>query len=127
MPKALSLDLRKRILDAYDQGGVSQQRVAERFSVSHGMVKKLVRQRREIGEIGPQVYKCGAKPKITPDHRETLRKLLAQEPDLTLEELRKNLGVSCTIQAIHYVLKDMGISYKKRPSARVSKTVKTSR
>jgi len=124
MAKPLSLDLRERILAAYDLGGVTQQQVADRFAVSRESVKKLLRQRREIGDIRPQVYKNGAQPKITSTHRERLCELLQENPDLTLEVLREKLGVDCTIQAIHYVLKDMGISYKKRLSVPVNKTAK---
>ena len=126
MAKAHSLDLRRRILDAYDQGDVTQQQVAERFAVSRESVKKLLRQRRELGDITPQFHNCGAKPKITLAHREVLRELLKNNPDMTLEELRENLALDCTIQAIHYVLKDMGFSYKKRLSAQVNKTEKIS-
>jgi transposase len=46
-----------------------------------------------------------------------LRLLLIKQPDLTLEEIRTRLGLGCTIQAIHYVLVDMGLTYKKRRSA----------
>ena len=42
MPKTLSLDIRERILKAYDKGGVNRQEVADRFDVSLGMVKKLL-------------------------------------------------------------------------------------
>jgi transposase len=53
-----------------------------------------------------------------------LKRLLRENPDLTLEELRDALGVDCTIQAIHYVLADMGLTYKKRRSGPVSKIAK---
>ena len=125
MPKPLSPDLRKRILQAYDQGGVSQQEVADRFAVSRGSVKKLLKQRRLLGDISPQYQNCGAPPKITQTHREHLRLLLATQPDMTLEELKAALGVDCTVQAIHYALKDMGMSYKKRRSGPRSKDAKT--
>lgn len=40
MVRPLSIDLRERIIDAYDQGGISQQAVAQRFCVSVEFVKK---------------------------------------------------------------------------------------
>ncbi|MEM9080213.1 MAG: hypothetical protein AAGC74_05910, partial [Verrucomicrobiota bacterium] len=79
-----------------------------------------------IGEIGPQVFKCGAQPKITSSHREKLAQFLEHDPDLTLEELREGLSLDCTVQAIHYVLEDMGISYKKRHFEQANKTEKMS-
>jgi hypothetical protein len=33
MPKTLSIDIRERILKAYDQGNVTRQQVADRFDV----------------------------------------------------------------------------------------------
>ena len=75
--RALSLDLRERIVAACDRGTAIQRQIAERFEVSLGMVKK---------------------------------------PDLTLKQLRDAIDVDCTIQPIHYVLADMGLTYKKRPS-----------
>jgi transposase len=125
MAKPLSIDLRERIIDAYDQGSISQQAVAQRFCVSVEFVKKLIRQRRELGDIGPQYRNCGRKPKITEGHRQRMTELIEEQPDLTLEEIGQRLGLSCTIQAIHYVLKDMGITYKKRRCEPASKTAKT--
>ena len=125
--KTLSLDLRERILRAYDQGDASQEEVAQRFQVSYGMVKKLVQQRRHLGDIAPLHHRAGRKPRIAPSHRTQLRGLLAKKPDLTLKELRAALGLDCTIQAIHYVLADMGLTYKKRRFAPASRTVQTLR
>ena len=52
MKKTLSLDIRQRILDCYDEGKWTRADVAERFRVSLGMVKKLIQQRKNTGEIG---------------------------------------------------------------------------
>jgi transposase len=125
--KTLSLDLRERILQAYDHGEGTQAAVAERFKVSYGMVKKLVQQRRHVGDIAPLHHRAGRKPQIDAAHRSRCRALLAKKPDLTLKELRAALGLECTIQAIHYVLADMGLTYKKRLSARANRTARTSR
>lgn len=114
----ISLDLRQRILKAYDRGDVTREQVASRFEVSLGMVKKLLQQRRHCGDIGPRHHRSGRKPVILDTHRREMRVLLKEEPDLTLEEIRSRTGLGCTIQAIHYVLDDMGLTYKKRLSAR---------
>jgi phenylalanyl-tRNA synthetase beta subunit len=48
-----------------------------------------------------------------------MRKLIGYKSDLTLKELRKALGLECTLPAIHYVLRSMGLRYKKdSPSQR---------
>lgn len=110
------MDLRERILKAYDRGDVTREQVASRFEVSLDMVKKLIQQRRQSGDIAPRQHRSGRKPIILDFHRRELRLLVARQPDLTLEEIRTRMGLKCTIQAIHYVLADMGLTYKKRHS-----------
>jgi transposase len=122
----LSLDLRTRILASYDEGKSTREEVARRHRVSLGMVKKLIQQRRTIGDIKPQLHRCGRKPKIGRAEQQKLRTLLGQQPDLTLAELRAATGLKCTLPAIHYVLIKLDLSYKKRRSEPASKTGPTS-
>lgn len=110
---ALSMDLRKRILDAYDRREGTQQQVADRFCVSLGMVKKLVQQRKKTGDISPRYRFCGRKPKILKDHREKMNKLLTEKPDLTLAEIREGIELECSLVAIHLALAKMGLTFKK--------------
>jgi len=112
----LSNDLRERIVAAYDRGGVTRQQVADRYDVSLGMVKKLLQQRRRTGDIAPRHRFSGRKPKITPTHQERLKCLVREHPDMTLAELREAIGVECTLPAIHYALRRIGLSRKKRRS-----------
>lgn len=122
MKRALSLDLRQRILASYDQNEGTREEIAQRFRVSLGMVKKLLQQRRQTGDIACRYQGCGRRPRIVAVHRQKLRELLNRKPDLTLEELRRATQLDCTIQAIHYVLEGMGLTYKKRRSAPANKT-----
>ena len=125
--RTLSLDLRERILASYDNEEGTREEIAHRYRVSLGMVKKLLQQRRHAGDIGPRHHRCGRKPMIVDTHRRQMRTLLSKKPDLTLKELRQAVGLDCTLPAIHYVLDKMGLTYKKRRSGPVSKTVRTSR
>ena len=120
--KTISLDLRERILATYDQGEETRETVARRFRVSVGMVKKLLQQRRRIGDLRPQHHRSGSKPRIVASHRQQMRTLLARKPDLTLKELRAATGLTCTLPAIHYVLVKLGLTYKKRHSAPANRT-----
>ena len=122
MKRPISLDLRQRILASYDQNEGTREEIAQRYRVSLGMVKKLVQQRRQTGDIACRYHRCGRRPRIVAVHRQQLRDLLSRKPDLTLEELRQVTQLDCTVQAIHYVLEEMGLTYKKRRSALVNKT-----
>jgi len=120
--RTLSIDLRQRILDSYDKEEGTRAEIAQRFRVSLGMVKKLLQQRRHTGDIAPRHHLAGRKPMIQPLHRNPIRSLLAKQNDLTLRELRQNLGLRCSLQAIHVVLGKMELTYKKRHSTPASKT-----
>ena len=117
----LALDLRQRLLKAYDRGDATREQIARRFEVSLGMVKKLIQQRRPTGCIESRHRNSGRKPKILDSHRREMKALLRDKPDLTLEELRDKLGLDCTVQAVHYALLGMGLTYKKRRSAPTSR------
>jgi transposase len=118
--------LQERIVAAYDAGYDTREAVAGRFRVSVGMVKKLLQQRRRIGELRPQHHRAGRKPKIQAADRLQLRRELAAKPDLTLAELRARTGLKCSLPAIPYVLADMALTFNKRRSTQPSRTARTS-
>ena len=122
----ISLDLRQRIVASYDQKEGTREDIAKRYRVSLGFVAKLLAQRRRTKDISPRHRYSGRKRKLVGAHRRQLRALLAKKPDSTLQELQTALGVDCTLQAIHYVLVSMGLTYKKRRSGPVNKTGRTS-
>lgn len=124
--RTISLDLRERILAAYDKNEATREEVAERFCVSLGLVKKLLQQRRRLGDVRPQHHRSGRRPGLVALQQHQLRALVKQKPDLTLKELRAATGLACSLPAIHYVLARMGLTYKKRRSAPVNRTGRTS-
>ena len=125
--KTISLDVRERIITCYDRLGRTRDQVAGWFGVSVGMVKKLLQQRRRIGNLAPQHHRAGRKPKILPRHRQQFQALLKKQPDLTLAELRTATGLACSLPAICYALADLGLTYKKRRSAPVNRIAPTLR
>ncbi len=122
----LSLDLRQRILESYDQEEGTREEIAERYRVSLGMVKKLLQQRRHTGDIAPRHHYSGRKPLILESHCQKLRGLLSKKPDLTLKELREAVALECSLPAVHYALARMGLTYKKRHSEPVNRSARTS-
>ena len=123
--RTISLDLRERILHAYDEGEGTREQTAQRFRVSLGLVKKLLAQRRRTGDIAPQHHRSGRKPLILATHQRRLRTLVGKKPDLTLAELRAAAGLRCTLPAVHYALARLGLTYKKRRCAPASRTAPT--
>lgn len=125
--KTLSLDLRERILTAYDHEEGNRGEIAHRFRVSLGMVKKLLQQRKRTGDIAPRHHHSGRKPLIVASHHAHLRVLLDKKSDLTLKELRAATGLTCSLPAIHYALQKLELTYKKRHCTPANKPGPTSR
>jgi len=113
--KPLSMDLRERIVAAYQAGEGSHQDMAERFSVSKAVVGKLVRQQKQLGTLEPQVHRRGRKPAISGQKEQELRAHLAEHPDATLEERHAALKVNCTVKTVWLTLRRWGWRFKKSP------------
>jgi len=124
--KTISLDMRKRILSCYDTDKETRISVAKRFCISLGMVKKLIQQRRHLGDIAPLHWRAGRKPLFTGGHKDQMRAAIRRQPDTTLAEFRELLGLDCSLPSIHRVLVRMGMTYKKRRFGPVSRTARTS-
>ena len=127
MKKPISLDLRERIVAAYDAQEGTREEVAKRFKVSLGMVKKLLAQRARTGDLRSRYRYCGRKARLLPERGLEMRQLVSREPDLTLVEIKQRMGLECTVAAVHWVLAKMGLTYKKRLSMRPSRTGPMSR
>ena len=109
--------MRERVLNAYDNGYGSIPKVSELFGVSGIWIQKLLRQRRETGSIEPKKYKPGPKPKLSQSQRDRLCQLVAEQPDLTLAELRRKLRLRCSIATVWRALRQMGFTKKESVSS----------
>lgn len=88
--KAYSIDLRAKIISAYDNKEGSQRQLAERFKVSLSFVQKLLKQYRETGQIAPRERGKGFSAKLV-QYSDIVEKLIAEKNDATLEELQVSL------------------------------------
>lgn len=111
--KSLSMDLRNRIVSAYESGEGSYRVLAARFSVSKAVVGKLVRQSRSLGTLESQVHLRGRKRLISGEKEEQLQQHVDEHPDATLEERIGDLGLNCCVNTMWQSLKRMGQSFKK--------------
>src|SRR5262252_4141970 len=102
--EALSIQLRTRVLRAYDQGEGTQVALARRFGVSERWIPKLLRQRRVSGSILPLPWKGGRRPKVRGDKAAQLLAAVAETPDATLLELRDRCDIEgspmCVFRAL---------------------------
>jgi len=122
--KAYSIDLRERVLAACKQASTKQ--VAKQFSVSPAWVRRLKQHLRERGDIVPRTGGGSRGRKID---REALARLVQEQPDATLVELRDRLvakgGVKVTPWAISKALRELKLTFKKSRSMPPSRIVRT--
>jgi transposase len=98
--------------------------IAETFDVCPAWARRVKQRRRENGELTHRPMGGRRFQKID---RAQLAALVRARPDATLKELRQGLGVECAMSAVCTALKKLGLSFKKRRSARPSRTARTSR
>jgi transposase len=96
--QAYSLDLRERVVRAYEKGGVTVAAIAAQFSVGQTFVKKMLRQKRERGSLGRLPQRAGAKKKLSDSQRQWLAQQVKAIPDMTLGELQEQLGEEEKVQ-----------------------------
>lgn len=125
MPKALSEDLRRRVVEAHRAGQGSYAEVAARFGVGVASVSRWLRLRRESGAVAPRP-RAGRSPKLGAEGQRALRSLVDEHADATLAELARLLearaGVRLGASTLHKALGRLGISRKKKTSTRPSAT-----
>lgn len=111
--KPLSMDLRERLVNAYENGEGSYAEIAERFSVSKAVVGKLTRQKRNLGTLDPQTHLRGRKPAVIGEAETKLRQHLCDHPDATLQQRLDVMKLECTVKTMWTTLRRWGWRYKK--------------
>jgi len=111
--EAFSVDLRTRVVDAYDRGEGTQASLAKTFNVSERWIQKLFHQRRESDSVLPLPHGGGRQTKVGPAKEALLKRMVADNPDATLEELRDRCKIDGSIWCVFRALRRMGMTFKK--------------
>lgn len=89
--KAYSVDLRERVVAAYQTGTYTIAEVAALFSVGKTFVNEMLRRQRETQSLLPKAHGGGAKAVLEERHKQSLQTHLVNQPDATLTELQQQL------------------------------------
>lgn len=128
MSKALSLDLRTRVLAAISDG-LSCRQAAERFGVSASSAIRWRAREREQGDARPKALGGDRRSGRIESQAGLILKLVEQTPDITLTEIKAALaaeGVSVGIGTIWRFFDRRRITFKKRPRTPSSRAALTS-
>ncbi len=119
--RAYSIDLRERVVAAYEKGEKTIAEIAARFSVGQTFLKKMLRQKRQSGSLERLPPRAGAKKILFAPHRRFLAKQIKEKPDATLAELQENLQatkkVSVSRATVSRELQVLGLGRKKNRSS----------
>jgi transposase len=100
--------------------------VAVKHDVSPAWVRRLKQRRRESGEIAPRPP-IKKKPPKWQAYADRLQAFIRDQPDITLREIREQLGVDVSLQTLSVALRRLKYTLKKKSSAPRNKTVRMSR
>ncbi|AKT41627.1 helix-turn-helix domain-containing protein [Chondromyces crocatus] len=121
------IELRQRILDAYDRGEGSVRELASLFDVAPNTVQSYITRRKRTGNVSPTPQtKRGPDPSIGEDGLKLLRMLVSAQNDRTIDEYialyeaetHSHVSRSVMVRA----LKRAGLVRKKRHYVPANKT-----
>ena len=121
--QAYSRDLRERVLRALDRGDCPTE-IARRFEVSRGWVYRVRDRQQETG-VRSSFPIGGHRRSRLEDAEPVLRRWIAVEPGLTLEELRERLalqGIATKIGALWQQLNKWNLTFKKNAARQRART-----
>lgn len=95
--KAYSLDLRERVVSAYEDGVETIRELSEQFLVSESFIKRMLAKKRGSGDLAPRGHGGGQPRRLSAKHRQWLMKSVLARPDITLSELQTRLFAEKTV------------------------------
>ena len=106
----LSMDLRVRAVEAYENGEGTYQEIADRFCIGRTTLCDLVRLSRYAGTLEPNPIR-GRKPySVDEVGRERIRALVAEQPDAILAELNRMLPAGVVVERSGRVLAEEDVA-----------------
>lgn len=122
--KAYSIDLRRKIIETYENERISQRQLARRFRVTPSFIVKLLKQYRETGDLAPK-SSPGRPRELDEAQMQRVQALVEANPDLTLDELRADVAQQCGVTVSRptmcRVMKRLQFTRKKKPFTPVTK------
>jgi len=110
----MHIEVRKKIVEARRRGILIKD-ISATFGYSESAINRLLRKERETGDITPETHLRGRKPALDERGLESMRQLILDRSDITLEEIKEAMNLSISIPAICKIVKNkLGFQYKKR-------------
>ena len=125
-----SIDLRKKIIEVYEQEKISIRNLAKRFYVAKSFVQKLLKQEKQTGDISPKHQGGNSPPKVQGADLVTLIEIIENNNDATLEELcellKEQTGIEVSRATMGRISQNLDYTFKKKLSMPLRKKMKKS-
>lgn len=111
MAAPYSKEFRREVLAACD-AGLSTHAAALKFGCSKSWVRRVKQERRESGKTEPKLTRTRV-----PDwyaYRERIEQAISRRPDLTLAELKLEIGTTLSRQTLCTALRRLKLTLKKK-------------
>jgi transposase len=118
---AYSLDLRRRVLRAWDNE-MTVDSIAATFDVSVAWIYRLVQRRRETGSIAPRKQTKFRSRSLSRDDEVRLVALITVKPDATLAELQQARPTRAALSTLWRTIDRLGLTVKKNGTRRRAAT-----
>lgn len=128
MVKALSIDLRERVVSAVCDGA-SRHEAATRFGVSASSAIRWVAAWRSTGSVAPKPIGGDRRSHHLEQHARLVLDAVHEQVDITIVEIQALLrshGVTASFGAVWNLLDRHDMTYKKRPPMQPNKSARMS-
>lgn len=113
MPAPLSMDIRKRIIEAKENGDTIK-KIAREKGVGVNTIACLLKLYRETGSYAPRPLNNGRKPRLDAQTLQKIKKRIEEQPDIALHELKEELALPVSLPALCKTInKKLGLHRKK--------------
>lgn len=108
------MEIRKIIVADYDEG-MEIKSISRAVRVSTSAIYRLLAKKQKTGTIEPSYENSGRQSEVTPDKLKEMESLIAENPDITLAEIKEAMHLSIQKSEISNILRNkLGFRYKKR-------------
>ena len=115
---AYSIDLRQKILSAWQNKEGTQRELAKRFKVSLSFLRDFLRRYRETGQIAARVQRGARRSKLKGKEQELLKIIVTEKSEIYLreiqEQIRERQGIEVSISSLFRTLNRLKVRRKKK-------------
>ena len=113
MPMPLSKEMRELIV-YHKKNGANNTEISKWLQITTKSVQRIWKVYKEENTTVPKLHNKGRKPAFCEKKMEKIRAKIAEQPDITLDELVEEFNLNISISALSRKLTKLDLTFKKR-------------